>query len=403
LYQAIRSGRTFSETDLKDIARQVLEILHYLHQQRTPIIHRDIKPSNLVLGDRSAHCPGRVYLVDLGLVQTTLANQVNQPTAIAGSDGYRPPEQLGDWAIPASDLYSLAMTLVHLATHQHPATLPNRGLKVVFAQHMGSFSRPFKQWLRWLGDPNLSKRPRTALEAFEALHKMTDDSAQQPPRQFIPPITDRVSRKLHQYQPVFDAVKPSGARLRLIEKPNSLEVIIPRLGRLRWHHQEAKQALSQSCLGIFGLSGLSYALLSVMQSITQSGSLVMGGGTAMLLFLLLSASVISMLCAWQGLKSLIHQLLRELRIQLEPDILLVGYQSPIIGLEYRVNSRRQDIDDIDLRPDGASIRLFLNRNRTLSGQLNYHLQAQDLALTPQEMQWLSDLLTFWLKRNRVQS
>jgi serine/threonine protein kinase len=402
LYQAIRTGRTFSETDLKDIAKQVLEILHYLHQQRTPIIHRDIKPSNLVLGHRSLQCPVKVYLVDLGLVQTTLTRSAAQPMTIAGYDGYRPPEQLGDLAIPASDLYSLAMTLIHLATHQHPSTLPQRGLKVVFAQHMGDFSRPFKQWLRWLSDPNISKRPRSALEAFEALHKMTDNFTQPAPRPFIPDFTGIVQHKIHHYQQVFESIKPSGTRLCLIEKPNSLEVVVPRTKRLQWRHRETKQAFIQSSLGVSGLSLLSYAIIQVLQGIAHSASFVIGGTTVALLVLLFSASVVSMLCAWQGLKSLAHQFLRELRIQLEPDILLVGYQSPLIPLEYRVNSRRQDIDDIDMRPDGASIRIFLNRNRTVSGQLNYHLQAHDLALNSQEMHWLSELLTFWLKRNRVQ-
>ncbi|OZH52242.1 hypothetical protein AFK68_25620 [Hydrocoleum sp. CS-953] len=42
----IQSGRTFSENDIKAIAKELLKILDYVHSRQPPIIHRDIKPSN---------------------------------------------------------------------------------------------------------------------------------------------------------------------------------------------------------------------------------------------------------------------------------------------------------------------------------------------------------------------
>lgn len=57
-------GKHFSEVELRDIAKQVLKILIYLHGMSPPIYHRDIKPSNLIWGDDQ-----RVYLVDFGAVQ----------------------------------------------------------------------------------------------------------------------------------------------------------------------------------------------------------------------------------------------------------------------------------------------------------------------------------------------
>ncbi|WP_313929936.1 protein kinase domain-containing protein [Microcoleus sp. FACHB-SPT15] len=44
------AGRTFSEAEVKQLAKALLEILMYLHTRQPPVIHRDIKPSNILLG-----------------------------------------------------------------------------------------------------------------------------------------------------------------------------------------------------------------------------------------------------------------------------------------------------------------------------------------------------------------
>ena len=112
LYTLINSQRTFTEQELRHIGRQVLEILDYLHNQRPVIINRDIKPSSLVLSHPQAPNLGQVYLVDFGLVQRSDQAQpiADEPILISGTPGYRPPEQLGDRAKPATDLYSLRAT-----------------------------------------------------------------------------------------------------------------------------------------------------------------------------------------------------------------------------------------------------------------------------------------------------
>ncbi|TAF20571.1 MAG: serine/threonine protein kinase, partial [Nostocales cyanobacterium] len=69
LDQHLQAGRTFTEADVKEIAKAVLEILVYLHELHPPVIHRDIKPSNILLTERSGNSVGKVYLVDFGSVQ----------------------------------------------------------------------------------------------------------------------------------------------------------------------------------------------------------------------------------------------------------------------------------------------------------------------------------------------
>ncbi|HBE34385.1 MAG TPA: serine/threonine protein kinase, partial [Cyanobacteria bacterium UBA11368] len=68
LEEHMKSGRTFAEAEVGEIAKALLEILIYLHKRQPPVIHRDIKPSNILLTNRSAHSVGQVYLVDFGSV-----------------------------------------------------------------------------------------------------------------------------------------------------------------------------------------------------------------------------------------------------------------------------------------------------------------------------------------------
>lgn len=55
LQEWIKRGRTFSEDEVKQIAKALINVLSYLHERNPPVIHRDIKPSNILLkGDRKS-------------------------------------------------------------------------------------------------------------------------------------------------------------------------------------------------------------------------------------------------------------------------------------------------------------------------------------------------------------
>ena len=112
LAQQTMAGRTFSEAEVKDIARQILHILEYLHSRQPRVIHRDIKPSNILIGDRSGNNVGQVYLVDFGSVQN-IASSDRGTLTIVGTYGYMPPEQFGGRSRPASDIYSLGASIIY--------------------------------------------------------------------------------------------------------------------------------------------------------------------------------------------------------------------------------------------------------------------------------------------------
>jgi serine/threonine protein kinase len=142
----IKRGRTFSEDEVKQIAKALLNVLSYLHDRNPPVIHRDIKPSNILLtSDRSAHQVGDLYLVDFGSVQTAVRETGTM--TIVGTYGYMPPEQFSGRAFRASDLYSLGATLIYLVTGTHPADLLQEDLLLEF-EPVTHLSPSFVQWLK---------------------------------------------------------------------------------------------------------------------------------------------------------------------------------------------------------------------------------------------------------------
>jgi eukaryotic-like serine/threonine-protein kinase len=167
LEQQLKAGRSFTETEVKQLAEELLDILNDLHCRQPAVIHRDIKPSNILLSDRTGNHVGQVYLVDFGSVQTLVAQEGGTITVV-GTYGYMPPEQFGGRATPASDLYSLGATLIYLITGKHPADLPQRNLQLQFREFT-TLGDSFLDWLEWLTEPSVDKRLSTTDEALEAL------------------------------------------------------------------------------------------------------------------------------------------------------------------------------------------------------------------------------------------
>jgi serine/threonine protein kinase len=175
LDKIVNEGRKFSEAELIELAEKLLAILIYLHQQIPPVIHRDIKPSNILITNRSGNSIGDVYLVDFGAAKT-VANKENSTITIIGTYGYIPLEQFGGQATPASDLYSLGMTLIFLITGIPPAELPHVNGKVKF--NSNNLSGKFTRWLAKMTYPHLDKRFNSAKSAFNVLKSKDSNSGE---------------------------------------------------------------------------------------------------------------------------------------------------------------------------------------------------------------------------------
>ncbi len=205
----LKAGRSFSEEEVKELAKAILEILKYLHGRQPPVIHRDIKPSNILLTNRSGNSVGEVYLVDFGSVQTIARR--SSTIIVMGTYGYVPPEQFNGKAIPGSDLYSLGATLIYLVTGQHPADLPQTDLRLEF-ERVANINPTFSSWLRRMTEPIASQRLTSAEEALQALEQPGNTSQ-------IPSIQSNSFPR-----------KPPGSKIILTKNANSLEILIPPRG-----------------------------------------------------------------------------------------------------------------------------------------------------------------------------
>jgi hypothetical protein len=101
----------FSERRVLGWARQLCDVLEYLHNQQPPVIFRDLKPGNIMLTRN-----GRIKLIDFGIARLFRPSG-SQDTQLLGTPGFAPPEQYGSAQTDErSDIYSLAMTLAQLMT-----------------------------------------------------------------------------------------------------------------------------------------------------------------------------------------------------------------------------------------------------------------------------------------------
>ena len=162
LQELLEKGQDFSEKKVRKIATEVLEILIYLHELSPPVLHRDIKPSNLIWGEDQ-----HVYLVDFGAVQAQAA-VTGVTFTVVGTSGYAPLEQFWGRAVPASDLYALGATLIHLLTGVTPADLPQKDSRIQFSDR-ASVSPSLVSWIEKMTEIGLEKRFSEARDALAAL------------------------------------------------------------------------------------------------------------------------------------------------------------------------------------------------------------------------------------------
>ncbi|KTD86474.1 serine/threonine protein kinase [Paenibacillus etheri] len=93
------------------MAKQLLEVLQYLHGHHPPIIYRDLKPSNIMLTLQK-----ELMLIDFGIARS-YRRGISEDTVKLGTVGFAAPEQYGSGqSQPVSDLYGLGALILYMAT-----------------------------------------------------------------------------------------------------------------------------------------------------------------------------------------------------------------------------------------------------------------------------------------------
>ena len=144
-------------------AKQLCNVLGYLHSQTPAIIYRDMKPSNVMLKP-----DGNLVLIDFGIARE-YKEQNLADTACLGTIGYAAPEQFGGrgQTDARTDIYCLGATLHHLITGQDPCKPPYARYPI--RHYNGALSTGLEEILLKCTRDNPEERYQSCAELMYAL------------------------------------------------------------------------------------------------------------------------------------------------------------------------------------------------------------------------------------------
>ncbi len=120
LDKALKEFGAQPQEDVIEWAKQLCDVLGYLHTREPAIIYRDMKPANVMLKP-----DGSISLIDFGTAREHKASKVEDTTCL-GTRGYAAPEQYGGMGQTdaRTDIYCLGATIYHLVTGMNPSEPP---------------------------------------------------------------------------------------------------------------------------------------------------------------------------------------------------------------------------------------------------------------------------------------
>ena len=173
----LKRGQRFTEAQLEKWWNQLVDALNYTHRQG--IVHRDLKPSNIFVDQHDD-----VKLLDFGIAKVVDTTSGTMTGSTLGTRIYMSPEQVKDpkRVNHKSDVYSLAVSFVHLLTGKAPydsTTSSDYEIQVSIVTKPLDLAALPDSWRNFLL-PYLAKEPeqRPELRYFEAVASQEDPQEQ---------------------------------------------------------------------------------------------------------------------------------------------------------------------------------------------------------------------------------
>ncbi|WP_420840303.1 protein kinase domain-containing protein [Argonema galeatum] len=178
LSQELAEKGTFNEIQIRQLLNDLLPVLQFVHNHQ--VIHRDIKPDNIIRRKSDK----KLFLVDFGAAKTTTGKALQQTGTSIGSPEYVAPEQSRGRAVFSSDIYSLAVTCIHLLTGMSPFDLYDMNQDVwVWRQFLkNSVSNQMGKILDKMLDNAIDRRYQSAADVLKDLNVQTPPAATPKPQ-----------------------------------------------------------------------------------------------------------------------------------------------------------------------------------------------------------------------------
>ena len=168
----IAVGKILEEAEVIQILDELLDILSFVHQQKT--IHRDIKPSNIMRRKKD----GKLVLIDFGAVKELSTQIVSERgltslTIAIGTPGYMPSEQSQSRPKFASDIYALGMMAIFALTGINPDNFPkNHETESIIWRDKAQVSNELRNFIDTMVKYHFRERYTSAIEVKQALKQL---------------------------------------------------------------------------------------------------------------------------------------------------------------------------------------------------------------------------------------
>jgi serine/threonine protein kinase len=382
LAERLAGGERLNFEAVKYFVRSMLLILEYLHNQLPPVVHRDLKPSNIVVG-----ADGEYYLIDFGAVKAT--DEQNRTITVVGTFGYAAMEQFAGRSVPASDLYGLGQTIVHLLTGKNPADLQLEELEL-FLRYSPSLDASFRKWLSKMIEPDVRNRYSSASEALIAFNEVLSGTSSLASNQnlFSGSSDSEVSTQLNSL----------GIRLEL--EPKELRLEIPGCSifdlDFNWFLQNIWMVM-----GMLLWSGGMIAALPVLGVVGSFITLPIG----IVFFLTSFVTFVASLMGWiYTIDNLLNWLAPTFgfRIYISP----TGYRVKCLGMRSRVSQNKGLYQANELQKFEIRVKNYRS-HCTLNYRYTVYLKSEGIKeregtywfgsnLTEMEQKWLVEKMNLWL-------